>query len=241
MQNMPMQSTPQRAVAAENATRNHLNLIVAQRAQAIVDVAIIGSVERFQSAILSVDRDAQTITIDELFPAGFVARAGQRVILTLRLEGDRRESFTSEVINSDEKTGGYLVRLPPSVDYHQRRAAYRVAVPPHWANGGEFFTPGSRRCAGSVRDISPSGIRLEILEWSPLQPGDVLEELHFDLLGTQYQCRASVRNIRVKNSNSIEIGAAFIDLTRQQQRVLERCLMQLQRRQAATVARSRPQ
>jgi c-di-GMP-binding flagellar brake protein YcgR len=218
---------------------NHLNLIVAQRAQAIIDVAIIGRVEHFQSAILGVDRAAQTISIDELFPAGFVALPGQQVIITLRLDNDRRESFVSEVIGADRSRGGYLLQLPASVDYHQRRAAYRVPVPAHWARNSEFFTPGSCRCAGNVRDISPHGIRLEVTEWSPLQQGDTLEELHFELLGQQYQCRASVRNIRVKGSTSIEIGAAFIDLPRPQQRSLERSLMQLQRRQAATIAQSR--
>lgn len=224
--------------AATSSSPGHFNLIVAQRAQAIIDIALIGSTEHFQSAILAVDPSAQCIVIDELFPAGFVALPGQRVIVTLRLENDRRESFGTEVLSRDD-AGGYRLRLPESVDYRQRRAAFRVPVPQHWAHSGEFFAPGSSRCAATVRDISPSGIRLEVLEWSPLKQGDTLEELHFELLGHHYECRASVRNIRVKGSSSIEIGAAFIDLPRPQQRALERSIMQLQRRQAASVARLR--
>ncbi|MDB6061944.1 MAG: hypothetical protein JWM78_2047 [Verrucomicrobiaceae bacterium] len=225
-------------VNADSSAQSHFNLIVAQRAQAIIDIAVAGSDQRFQSAILGVDTAAQTIAIDELFPQGYRAKAGQRVRLSLRLDGDHRESFDTEIIGA-EADGRYLLRLPASVDYHQRRSAFRVPVLKQWARNGEFFTPGSRRCEAAVRDISPSGIRLEIVEWSPLKQGDTLEELHFELLGERYQCRASVRNIRVKGSSSIEIGAAFIDLPRPQQRNLERSLMQLQRRQAASAAQLR--
>lgn len=226
---------------ADSSSPPHFNLIVAQRAQAIVDIAIVGSTERFQSAIIAVDPAAHTIAIDELFPAGFTALPGQRVIVTLRLDNERRESFSTDVIqrNVNAPTGGYLLRLPASVDYRQRRTDYRVTMPSGSARNGEFFTPGSSRCAAQVRDISPNGIRLEIAEWSPLKQGDVLEELHFELFGLSYQCRARVRNIRVKGTSSIEIGAAFIDLPRPQQRALERCIMQLQRRQAASAAQQR--
>ena len=224
---------PVRAVDASERSRS-LNLIVAQRAQSIVDIAILGGTERCQSAIVGVDRDTATISIDELFPRRDSLLPGQRVIVTLRLEGERRESFATDVIGRDTK--GYLLRLPAGVEYRQRRAAYRVPIPAQASRGGEFFTPGSRRCAASVRDLSPAGIRLEIAEWTPLQSGDVIEELHFELLGERYQCRAEVRNIRVKGSTSIEIGAAFIDMPRPQQRALERSLMQLQRRQVASAA-----
>ena len=229
--------------ATDNSTDTlppHFNLIVAQRAQAIIDIAILGSSELFQSAIVAVDPAAHTIAIDELFPAGFIALSGQRVTVTLRLDGERRESFSTEVIGRNPaQAGGYLLRLPASIDYRQRRNDYRVAMPVSSARSGEFFTPGSARCAAVVRDISPNGIRLEITEWSPLKQDDVLEELHFELFGTNYQCRARVRNIRVKGTSSVEIGAAFIDLPRTQQRTLERCIMQLQRRHAASAAQIR--
>lgn len=221
--------------AAQTSSSPHFNLIVAQRAQAIIDIAVIGSTEHFQSAILAVDSQARAITIDELFPAGFVAQPGQRVIVTLRLEGGHRESFSTEVISHD--AGRYRLRLPDSIDYQQRRAAFRVQVPSHWARGGGFFTPGSSRCSANVRDISPSGIRLEVVDGTALRPGDTIEELYFELLGRAYQCRASVSNIRHKGSNSTEIGVAFIDLPRPQQRALERSLMQLQRRQVASSLR----
>jgi c-di-GMP-binding flagellar brake protein YcgR len=220
------------------ASAAHLNLIIAQRTQAIIDIAIVGSTKRFQSAIIAVDASAQTIAIDELFPAGVTAQPGQRVVVALRLDGERRESFSTAVIQR-RAGAGYLLQLPESVDYRERRSDYRVVMPRSGMCNGEFFTPGSRRCAGFIRDISPSGIRLEIAEWSPLQAGDVLEELHFELFGLRYQCQAQVRNIRVKNTSGIEIGAAFIDLSRLQQRALERSLMQWQRRQAASVAQQR--
>lgn len=218
--------------AAEVSSHRHLNLIVAQRAQAIVDIAMLGGSGRFQSAIVNVDAAARTIAIDELFPADSAALPGQRLVVTLRLDGERRESFSTEVLQRNPKAAGYLLRLPDSVDYRQRRAAYRVPIAPQWSRGGEFFTPGSARCNATVRDISPAGIRLEIGEPSPLQPGDALDELHFELLGQPYSCSANVRNIRVRGSG-IEIGAAFVDLSRPRQRALERSLMQLQRRQVA--------
>ncbi len=218
----------------------HFNLIVAQRAQAIVDIAIIGSTERFQSAIIAVDPNAQTIAIDELFPAGCTALPGQRVIVTLRLDNERRESFSTAIIQR-RAGAGYLLQLPDSIDYHERRADYRVAMPRSAIGNGELFTPGSRRCAG---------LRARCFaEWTPSRNSRVVavaggrraRRIAFRIIRSApfMQCRAQVRNIRVKNTSSIEIGASFIDLSRPQQRALERSLMQWQRHQAASVAQQR--
>lgn len=203
-----------------------INLIAAQRSQAIIDLAIDGA--RFQSAILDVDDDAERIVIDALFPAGFVARPGQAVNVSVRL-GERRQSFESRILERRLGADGeqYHLSLPPAVGCRQRRAVWRLPLPAATA----AFDVGPVRYNARARDVSALGIRLELPQWLPLPVGSLLEELEFDVLGEHFRCAAAIRNLRDNSAGNTEIGAAFVDLPPLRQRLLERLLMQVQRQQ----------
>lgn len=219
----------------------YLNLFDVQRSHALIDVAIDGVDAHYQSIILSVDPEAGTIAIDELFPAGFIGLPGQPVTVSVRLDGSRRLTFNTHIMtrrDDDRSVDSYVLALPESLDYNQRRGAFRLSLGSGWAVVSEFRAPDQQQCSARVRDLSSTGIRLELQSSLPLSEGDVLEDLQFEFAGRNYHCLADVRSVLGGEdpADRYLVGAAFRDLPRLEQRSLERMIMQMQRQQVQQTA-----
>jgi c-di-GMP-binding flagellar brake protein YcgR len=100
----------------------------------------------------------------------------------------------------------------------------------------QFLAPDRNRCSATVRDLSSTGIRLELEHLSTVAEGDVLTDLQFEFAGRSFQCQADVRNVANSAGDNVIVGAAFRDLPRMEQRSLERMIMQMQRQQAQQVS-----
>lgn len=213
----------------------YLNLFDVQRSHALIDVAIDGVDARYQSIIIGIDPERGVLEIDELFPAGFVGLPGQPVTVTVRLDGARRLTFNTYIMSrhDDGQLESYWLALPEALDYNQRRGSFRLALGQGWGVVSEFLAPDQQRCSARVRDLSSTGIRLEVAGVKPPATGDVLHDLYFEFAGRNYQCAADVRNVinPSDKSDRFLIGAAFRDMPRVEQRSLERMIMQLQRQQ----------
>lgn len=228
--------TPQRDTFA--ARQVYLNLFDVQRSHSLIEVAVDGSDAHYQSIILALDPEAGTMTIDELFPNGFVGLAGQPLTITVRLDGKRRLSFTSQILarESEEGLESYRLTLPEFVDYNQRRGAFRLQLRGGWDTVSQFRAPNQHRCSATVRNLSSTGIRLELQEPAAVVEGDVLTDLEFQFAGRNFQCQADVRNVALKDGDNLVVGAAFRDMSKVEQRSLERMIMQMQRQQAQNFA-----
>lgn len=215
----------------------YLNLFDVQRSHALIDVAIDGTDARYQSIIIGVDPERGVVEIDELFPGGFVGLPGQPITVTVRLDGQRRLTFNTHIISrrDDGQLESYWLALPESVDYNQRRGSFRLQLGQGWGVVSEFLAPDEERCSARVRDLSSTGIRLEVIGGARPTAGDILRDLHFEFAGRNYQCVADVRNVVPINTKSGDhsdrflIGAQFRDMSRIEQRSLERMIMQMQR------------
>lgn len=215
----------------------YLNLFDVQRSHALIDVSIDGTDARYQSIIIGVDPERGVVEIDELFPAGFVGLPGQPITVSVRLDGKRRLTFNTHIISrrDDGQLESYWLALPESLDYNQRRGSFRLQLGQGWGVVSEFLAPDRERCSARVRDLSSTGIRLEILGGIKPAAGDVLHDLNFEFAGRNYRCAADVRNVTNLNTKSGDspdrflIGAQFRDMSRVEQRSLERMIMQLQR------------
>jgi c-di-GMP-binding flagellar brake protein YcgR len=84
--------------------------------------------------------------------------------------------------------------------------------------------------------LSSTGIRLELQEQAQVAEGDVLTDLRFEFAGRSFQCQADVRNVAQHDGDNMVVGAAFRDMSRVEQRSLERMIMQMQRQQAQNFA-----
>ena len=231
-------SAPTSAQAADNLSSLrdiYLNLFDVQRSHALIDVAIDGVDARYQSIIIGIDPERGVLEIDELFPAGFVGLPGQPITVTVRLDGARRLTFNTHIISrhDDGRLESYWLALPEELDYNQRRGSFRLALGQGWGVISEFLAPDQQRCSARVRDLSSTGIRLEVIGGKPPTTGDVLNDLQFEFAGRNYQCVADVRNVTSagEKPDRFLVGAAFRDMSRVEQRSLERMIMQLQRQQ----------
>ena len=239
----PSATTTATAVPAEElaALRDvYLNLFDVQRSHALIDVAIDGIDASYQSIIIGINPERGILEIDELFPHGFVGLPGQPVTVTVRLDNKRRLTFSTHIISrrDDDGVESYWLALPDVLDYNQRRGAFRLQLNQGWGVVSEFLAPDHERCSARVRDLSSTGIRLEVLDGAKPSTGDVLHDLHFEFAGRNYKCAADVRNVTNLGdaSGRFLIGAQFRDMSRVEQRSLERMIMQLQRQQAQRAA-----
>jgi len=220
------------------ARQVYLNLFDVQRSHALIEVAVDGSDAHYQSIILALDPEAGTLTIDELFPGGFVGLPGQPLTITVRLDGKRRLTFSTHILarRNDEGVESYSLALPEFVDYNQRRGAFRLQLRGGWGAASQFLAPGQNRCSATVRDLSSTGIRLELQDAADVAEGDVLTDLQFEFAGRSFQCHADVRNVAHNANDNVVVGAAFMDLPKVEQRSLERMIMQMQRQQAQQIS-----
>lgn len=209
-----------------------LNLIEAQRSRAIIDILVTGSSQSYQSVILGVDIANGSMLIDELFPAGFIGLANQAMTIKVRRMDGSRVSFATHIIERSRlgDVDNYRVALPANIDYRQRREVFRLDVAQDKAVRSEFCTANHQFCAAQVLDVSATGIRLELQNAVEIAAGDVLTGLDFEFAGNHFQCQADVRHVHSDRFGGVAIGVAFRDFSRPQQRLLERSIMQLQRR-----------
>jgi c-di-GMP-binding flagellar brake protein YcgR len=209
-----------------------LNLIEAQRSRAIIDVSVAGEDRSYQSVILRVDIASGTMLIDELFPAGFVGLANQALTVKIRRMDGSRVSFPTRIIERSRagEVDNYRIALPANVDYKQRREVFRLDVSQDASARSEFCTADHQFCSAQVLDLSATGVRLELQNSIEIGVGDVLTGLDFEFAGTHFQCQADVRHVQRDRFGGVEIGVAFRNFPRPQQRLLERGIMQLQRR-----------
>jgi len=209
----------------------YLALFDVQRSHALIDVAVEGSEAHFQSIILDVDPKLGAVTIDELFPRDFYGLPGQPLTITVRLDTGRKLSFNTHIVERREQGDDlvYQLQLPQELDYNQRRAALRLRFTDDFAVNSEFVTPAHARCLARVRDLSATGIRLQLPKGVAVAEGDALNDLNFEFAGRSFVCSASVRNVRASAEGATELGAAFVNLSKSDQRSLSRVIMQLQR------------
>lgn len=222
----------QSAADMASAELGDLNLIEAQRSRAIIDVAVAGLKQDYQSVILGVDIARGSMLIDELFPAGFIGLVDQSLTIKVRRMDGSRVSFSTRIIERSRagEVDNYRIALPANIDYKQRREVFRLPVPQDMVMRSEFCTADHQFCAAHVLDVSATGVRLELQNAIDVAAGDVLTGLDFEFAGNHFQCQADVRHVHSDRSGGIAIGVAFRNISRPQQRLLERSIMQLQRR-----------
>nr|WP_232916661.1 flagellar brake protein [Pseudomonas corrugata] len=193
--------------------------------------------QRFQSYLVDVDRDSNTIALDEMIP-----RDGERFLLAG--EPFRVEGFHDGVriawegngpLTIQESSDGRCYRgaLPEEVVYHQRRNAFRAALKlAQLVNvelgGDKLKSPVN----GKLLDISATGCKLrfdgDITE--RLQLGQVYERFIAALPFGNMTAPVELRYLHFEERiNTTFAGVRFHNISGLVQRQVERFVYQLQR------------
>ncbi|EKT4521059.1 flagellar brake protein [Pseudomonas putida] len=195
--------------------------------------------QRFQSYVVHVDRDNNTLALDEMIP-----RDGEKYIENgepFRIEGfhdgvriawDCDDAPTITEINGHRC---YRSALPSEVTYHQRRNAFRAALKLSQLvdivlDGEKLKGKGALR--GKLLDISATGckLRFEGNVEERLQLGQVYERFAAAAPLGIPQAMVELRHLHFEErANTTFAGVRFRNLNGQLQRKVESFVYQLQR------------
>ena len=193
--------------------------------------------QRFQSYVVDVNRENNTLALDEMIPRG-----GERFLeagIPFRVEGFHEgvriawECTTPLSIDDTHDHRCYRGALPREVLYHQRRSAFRAALKlSHLIDvqvaGEKLKTP----VKGKLLDVSATGckLRFEGDIGENLQLGQVYERFTAALPFGQITTPVELRYLHFEERLNITFaGLRFHNISGGVQRQVERFVYQLQR------------
>lgn len=201
----------------------------------LLTVALHGSEQLYNSALLEVSRNPGSLLLDELHPhlGHLQLQAVQRAEIRARYRGVE-VSFTSSLIEVGATDGvaHYRMSLPELLHYRQRRADHRVKV------GNAHIVPVQLRLEetavpGQLWDISAGGASIRLTEPLPhtFAQGDIIPHCVITLSPVQTISSAlEIRLLRHDESRAQWVlGGRFIGLTPVHRKNIERFVAGLDR------------
>ena len=213
----------------------YLTLHQCQRQRTFIEVQLDHDDVVYQSMILRLDPEEKTILIDEFFPTGFQGLPGQAIQVRIRQKAGKVLKFRTVILESHIHEGAplYVLGMPAALDADQRRGAYRLPIQQRARVESTFITPARHRVHACLRDLSASGVGLVIEGDASGQIGrdDLLRHVAFDFAGQHFDCGLKVKSILFEDEPQQQtlIGAEFVDLPPQEERLLARAIMRFQR------------
>lgn len=206
------------------------------QAHILLSVTIPGINRIFNSIIIDIDDEKQQLILDILHPD-----SGHEEVMKLKEfhvtaqhEGIKLgfKVYIKKLINESGKPA-YLVDYPGTLIYHQQRAAYRAPVSMGEHVEIKVSDEKNQASQGEITDLSLGGMGLQfkIKESLPFKKGMLLPLCQFATPGkADFECSLEVRNVRQDSNNRfVHIGTHFVKLESQQQRQIQRFVVQLER------------
>ncbi|MQU54033.1 flagellar brake protein [Pseudomonas sp. WS 5051] len=193
--------------------------------------------QRFQSYVVDVNRESNTMALDEMIP-----RDGERFLeagVPFKVEGFHDgvriawECTTALTIDDRHEHRCYRGAMPYEVVYHQRRNAFRAAL--RLANLVNVQVAGDKLKApikGKLLDVSATGckLRFEGDISQGMQLGQVYERFSADLPFGLMSTPVELRYLHFEERLNITFaGMRFHNISGAVQRQVERFVYQLQR------------
>ena len=209
----------------------------------IITASLSNSSDFFNTALLAIDADNHTITIDELKPKeghALLVRSGQ-IRLQALIDGVEMNFSTNlKQVGSEEGIAYYQLIFPQSIRYLQKRSDFRVTVSAAKQINVEISL-GEKSYVGELSDISAGGMCIRFPRRKTLDLEQVNEEVQcqIKLPGKgEIRCAFTVCHSKLHQaSDSLHIGGRFEHLDKLQRRTIERFVVELQRRSRQKMAR----
>ncbi len=211
---------------------------------AIITATLPDSNKFFNTALLSVDVQESTITIDGLHPQEghtLFLKSGKVTLHTVYEGID--VSFTVNLKRSDSENGMafYVIGFPESIRYLQRRSAFRVPVSAAKEIKVDVETNEKRIFSGELSDISAGGMCIRFAKKRELDLSHQTEETQCCIHlpdKRKIHCTFKVCHSNfLETSNNLHIGGSFENLDKIQRRTIERFVIELQRLARKTLSR----
>ncbi len=193
----------------------------------------------YSSVILEPDADHGYVLLDQLNPADGTSllRVGTKVAVSTLLNG-LQLTFTSLVteLPTGENSPGIYIGVPEHVHYVQRRSEHRVPVPMNRSISVSIIPNHDRRIEAVVRDLSPGGFSAQLHAPLP-EPVEALNSpLKFSLnlgAGRSVEGEMEICYVEIQKFGKLQtIGTRILATSPQHQRVIDRCVAEIDRQQS---------
>lgn len=162
-------------------------------------------------------------------------RAGSKLRIEGRLQGvETRFVVTVQEIGISKGIYYYRAAFPDTLVHHQRRQFHRVPVKLTLQNSVSFAGDASRALKARLTDLSAGGLGGMVIDRGVLtEGGEYICTLELTG-GEPITARVEIRFARTNHRGQQRFGAMFLDLSPQDQRRVERMVMELERAQRRT-------
>lgn len=201
----------------------------------LLNVSLPDDRHQYNSIILDIDTDKNTITLDELNPKDGHERflTKKTAIISTTINGvDIRFQINLHNVASSDDIAYYIVGIPDKLDYHQLRAYHRVpiglnSIPVLLIQNDEDVLEGE------LRDISAGGVSIRFTSKLPetFKRGTLIPTCMIELKDKEkITSELEIRFIsKPDDKQRIQIGARFVGMDKPQQRMVERYVASLDR------------
>ena len=214
---------------------DHLSKL--HQARALLTVTLAGSSKLFNSIIVNVNAANGRVTLDKLFPekGHELARKVGKFNIHTFLHGIEI-SFTGKLIKTagSEQDVVYEIALPEKLFYRQRRAHYRVPVSVAQGIKVTLYNEQFEKSEGVLSNLSVGGIGVQFEGEDvniPKEKGAQLPACEFVLPDKKViKCPLELRFFYQDTAyNHLRIGGRFLHLSQNEERGIQRYIMQLER------------
>lgn len=195
-------------------------------------VQVPGHTELFTSYIVDVDR--QYVLLDELLPSsGHQLLLAERSLQVMgKLDGIEISCTTTlERVDEQDKVLTYYMNLPKRIEYRQRRLAYRVHIPMAKTLRVIIDHRDGTVHEGVLHDLSHGGAGMIFPADNITVEHGLLHECAIEFPDEEWlYCTVELRYSKnIPSRNRQLIGAQFAGLLPVQERIIGRCINELER------------
>lgn len=211
---------------------------------AIITATLPDSNRFFNTALLSIDIQEDTITIDGLHPQeghALFLKIGKLTLHTIYEGIDVSFTVNLKRADSENNMAFYVLEFPESIRYLQRRSAFRVPVSAAKEITVEIETNEKNKFSGELSDISAGGMCIRFSKTKELELSHQTEDTQCCInLPDKRKIRCIFKVCHsnyIEANNNLHIGGSFEGLDKIQHRTIERFVIELQRMARKTLAR----
>lgn len=211
---------------------------------AIITATLPDSNKFFNTALLSIDIQQSTITIDGLHPEeghALFLKAGKVTLHTMHEGIDVNFGVNLKTSDTENGMAFYVVNFPESIRYLQRRNSFRVPVSAAKEIKVDIETNDKKLYSGVLSDISSGGMCVRFAKKKELELSHQTEDTQCCIHlpdKRKIQCTFKVCHSNyIEANNSLHIGGSFDNLDKIQHRTIERFVIELQRLARKSLAR----
>lgn len=202
----------------------------------LLNIELEKNTERYTSILLDADEESAMLVFDAFHPTPTEHAFTPYAVAKVRVQNcgaDISFAINIELVHTTDGQVQYRAAYPKSINYLQRRGAFRVPVSAMSPADVYIYLDKGKTFTGALRDISVSGMCIRFPPKTKL-PETWPEEVSCEIIlssGKKLRTQFKVCHIKQHQpSRNFFLGVAFLHLDKAQERAIEKLVAELQRK-----------